>query len=244
MTKLNFSAKTDKGAVRSVNQDNCYAASLNESTCFAVVCDGMGGAKAGDVASADAIKVISEKITSGWNENLDVNAIKDLIYASVDSANGLVYSKAESSPDFAGMGTTVVIAYISGNKVLIAHAGDSRAYIFSDKKEFVTKDHSWVQEMVDSGMITADEAENHPSKNYITRALGVDSRIILDFSEKELADGEKILLCSDGLTNEVSEADIAKTVFSLPPAEAVEVLINTANENGGADNITAVVISR
>ena len=180
-------AKTDKGLVRENNQDAYAVGELPGEVAWAVVCDGMGGAAGGNIASALAVKVISDKITSSYNEKMRDSSIKNLLDSAITAANIEVYDMAYSRPDLKGMGTTVVAVVVRDNVAHIAHAGDSRAYIVNkDGVEQITVDHSLVQNLVDRGEITKEEAEHHPNKNVITRALGVDKRIDVDFSEVDL----------------------------------------------------------
>ena len=168
-------AKTDKGLVRENNQDAYAVGELPGEVAWAVVCDGMGGAAGGNIASALAVKVISEKITSAYNERMRDASIKNLLDSAIAAANIEVYDLAYSRSDLNGMGTTVVAVIVRDNIAYIAHAGDSRAYLVSkDDVKQITVDHSLVQNLVDRGEITPEEAERHPKKNLITRALGVD----------------------------------------------------------------------
>ena len=235
---------TDRGVVRATNQDNCMAACPDDSSCFAVVCDGMGGALGGDVASEIAVKTISGRIAAAWRTGMSSESLVNLLTTSITAANICVLDRAEEDPRLRGMGTTVVAAAIQQDRLVIAHVGDSRAYAFTDRLEQLTKDHSLVQDMVDAGVITQEQAAVHPSKNYITRALGVSEKIEIDFSEFTFAENEKLLLCSDGLTNFVEESRIAEILSSGDSDTVAHRLVDAANENGGGDNITAVVLMK
>lgn len=237
-----FSGRTDKGKVRKTNQDDFAADKLTGGSVFAVVCDGMGGANGGNVASSTAVGIISESIKSGYNDNLDENGIKVLILDSIKKANDAVYEKSRSDPALFGMGTTIVAVIAANDKAYIAHAGDSRAYLIDDDINKLTRDHSIVQEMVENGKITQEEALVHPQKNIITRALGVEESLELDYSVHEFKKGSSILICTDGLTNLVSDEDIKETVKRAEPEGCIDKLVNMANSNGGSDNITVVVI--
>lgn len=201
----------------------------------------MGGANAGEIASGLAVNIISEQTLKKYSETADSDDLKGILLSAITAANIEIFSKASSSSELNGMGTTVVAALASGRTAVIAHAGDSRAYI-TDNGEIkaVTKDHSLVEEMVDRGLITPEEAENHPDKNLITRALGVQSYIDVDFNVFEIPTGETVLLCSDGLTNFVSDGIINKIIASEKCEDIAKKLIEAANENGGGDNITAI----
>lgn len=237
-------AKTDKGLVRENNQDAYAVGELPGEVAWAVVCDGMGGAAGGNIASALAVKVISDKITSSYNEKMRDSSIKNLLDSAITAANIEVYDMAYSRPDLKGMGTTVVAVVVRDNVAHIAHAGDSRAYIVNrDGVEQITVDHSLVQNLVDRGEITKEEAEHHPNKNVITRALGVDKRIDVDFSEVDLQENETLILCTDGLSNCVNNAEIADDIKDGQYYAFADRLVKRANKNGGNDNITVVAIA-
>ncbi len=237
-------AKTDKGLVRENNQDAYAVGELPGEVAWAVVCDGMGGAAGGNIASALAVKVISDKITSSYNEKMRDSSIKNLLDSAITAANIEVYDMAYSRPDLKGMGTTVVAVVVRDNVAHIAHAGDSRAYIVNkDGVEQITVDHSLVQNLVDRGEITKEEAEHHPNKNVITRALGVDKRIDVDFSEVDLQENETLILCTDGLSNCVNNTEIADDIKDGQYYAFADRLVKRANKNGGNDNITVVAIA-
>ena len=241
---MKYSVMTDRGVVRATNQDNCMAACPDDDSCFAVVCDGMGGALGGDVASEIAVKTISGRIAAGWRAGMSNESLVNLLTTSITAANICVLDRAEEDPRLRGMGTTVVAAAIQQDRLVIAHVGDSRAYAFTDRLEQLTKDHSLVQDMVDAGMLTPEQASVQPNKNYITRALGIAERVEIDFTERSFSDHEKLLLCTDGLTNYVDEDAIAGILSSGRPEEMARLLVEEANRNGGGDNVTAVVIQK
>ena len=175
---MKIASKTDIGKVRNTNQDSYAAGEMLDGTAWAVVCDGMGGANGGNIASANAVKIISEYISSSYHEEMGSNSIKTLLQSALYGANVRLYDMSKTIESLNGMGTTVVSAIISNGIAHIAHAGDSRAYLIHEGKlSQITKDHSIVQSMVDKGQITPEEAKNHPNKNVITRALGVDEDI-------------------------------------------------------------------
>lgn len=237
-------AKTDIGRVRSSNQDSYAAGEFQNGVAWAVVCDGMGGNAGGNIASSNAVKSISDKITSGYRSGMSSSSIKNLLVTAITNANYEIYDMACAKPDLKGMGTTVVAAIIDNGTVYVAHAGDSRAYIISsDEIKQITKDHSLVQDMVEKGEITPAEAKRHPSKNLITRALGVDEVIKVDFTVEETEKGNLLLICTDGLTNFVDTAEIYRVVLDKPHADIADTLVNMANENGGGDNITVVAVA-
>lgn len=237
-------AKTDKGLVRENNQDAYAVGELPGEVAWAVVCDGMGGAAGGNIASALAVKVISDKITSSYNEKMRDSSIKNLLDSAITAANIEVYDMAYSRPDLKGMGTTVVAVVVRDNVAHIAHAGDSRAYLVNKYGvEQITVDHSLVQNLVDRGEITKEEAEHHPNKNVITRALGVDKRIDVDFSEIDMQENETLVLCTDGLSNCVNNSEMAEDIKDGQYYAFADRLVKRANKNGGNDNITVVAIA-
>src|SRR5699024_457784 len=185
-------AKTDKGKVRSSNQDAYAVGEFQDEVAWAVVCDGMGGAAGGNIASALAVKVISDKINAAYRANMKPSSIHNMLDSALVAANIEVYDLTDAKPELRGMGTTVVCAIVKDSCAYIAHAGDSRAYIFKndDRIVQVTTDHSLVQDLVNRGKITREEAEHHPNKNIITRAIGVDKNIKIDFDEVDLEDDE------------------------------------------------------
>ncbi len=244
MTDLKIVAKTDKGKIRESNQDAYAVGELPGEVAWAVVCDGMGGHAGGNIASALAVKVISDKITSCYNAKMRDSSIKNLLDSAITAANIEVYDMADSHNELYGMGTTVVCAIVRGDRVFIAHAGDSRAYIATqDSVKQITVDHSVVQDLVNSGKITEDEAEHHPNKNLITRAVGIDKAIDIDFAEADLLDNETLILCTDGLSNYVSDAELLEDIKDGQYYAFADRLVKRANHNGGGDNITVVAIA-
>lgn len=237
-------AKTDIGKTRSNNQDSYAAGELPNSVAWAVVCDGMGGASGGNVASSKAVKIISERITSTYKDGMSYNSVKNMLTSAIAAANIEVFDESKADENLAGMGTTVVAAILTDRRVYVAHAGDSRAYILSKGKlTQITKDHSFVQEMIDTGRLTPDEAKDDPRKNIITRALGVDNELRVDFCEEFIDENDVVLICTDGLTNYVSDEDIVSLAFDGNFNDFAERLVSHANENGGGDNITVVTMS-
>ena len=237
-------AKTDIGLQRESNQDSYAAGELPGSVAWAVVCDGMGGVAGGNFASSTAVKVISERITSSYREGMSASSIRNMFTSAIAAANISVYDMSKANPELTGMGTTVVVAIVVDNNVFIAHAGDSRAYILSDGSlNQLTKDHSIVQEMIDHGALTPDEAKIDPRKNIITRALGVDSELRVDFDIADIGENDVLILCTDGLTNFVEPNEIYELTDDGKFYEYAERLVARANSNGGGDNITVVTVS-
>ena len=237
-------AKTDKGRVRDSNQDAYAVGEFPDEVAWAIVCDGMGGAAGGNIASALAVKVISDKINASYRESMKDSSIINMLHSALTAANMEVYDMAYANSDLNGMGTTVVCAIVKNGKAFIAHAGDSRAYIYDGELKQVTTDHSVVQRLLDSGQITKEEAEHHPYKNRITRAIGVDKSIEIDFDEIELGDDEVLILCTDGLSNYVTDDEMINEVQDGKYYAFADRLVRKANNNGGGDNITVVAISK
>ncbi len=238
-------AKTDKGHIRDSNQDAYAVGEFSNEVVWAVVCDGMGGAVGGNIASALAVKVISDKINVSYRDQMRDLSIKNMLDSALNAANIEVFDMAEDKPDLRGMGTTVVCAVVKDNQAFIAHAGDSRAYVLKNNEiHQVTTDHSVVQDLLDKGKITSEQALHHPNKNIITRAVGVEKDIDIDFDQVDLDDDSTLLLCTDGLSNYVSNEEIIELTKDKKHYAFADRLVNRANENGGGDNITAVVISK
>lgn len=235
------------GRVRSSNQDSFACGELSDGGVWAVVCDGMGGANGGGVASSTAVEVIGRRLREEYAAGEGPQGIRTLLEDSLTEANRSVFEMAAKEPSLSGMGTTVeaVVAAPQTGSVHIAHAGDSRAYLIdAEGVRQLTRDHSIVQEMLESGRLTPEEARTHPQKNIITRALGVEESLEIDYGEFAFEDGARLLICTDGLTNHVGEERMAQTVRELGPAESCDELIRLANEDGGSDNITVVVIHK
>ena len=238
---MRVEGRTDAGLVRKTNQDD-FAYGVYDGGAWAVVCDGMGGASGGSVASGRAIKLIADRLREGCPGPEDLGRIKQLLFGALGEANDDVYRTAQDDPQLRGMGTTVVACIATGKNAYIVHAGDSRAYMVTDGGTVpLTRDHSIVQEMLESGKLKPEEAQAHPQKNIITRALGVDETLDIDFCETTFAKGTYLLLCTDGLTNLVDDASIGETVRS-EGLGAANKLVDMANAGGGIDNITVVVI--
>ena len=238
------SAKTDIGMKRSTNQDSfSYGQLEGGAITWAVVCDGMGGMAAGNIASTTAVEVIAGSLEQNLSPKSSPSFVKNLLKASIESANAKVYSMAEENEDMRGMGTTVVAVVVIKGVAYFAHAGDSRAYLFKDNQLLqITTDHSVVQTLVEKGQLTEDEAKNHPNKNIITRALGATSYIDIDFEERDVSQADIVLLCSDGLTNCIDDELIKLASTDNDFDSLAERLVELANQNGGNDNITVVAV--
>jgi protein phosphatase len=228
---ISWGARSDVGLVRSHNEDSF----LIRTPCFAV-CDGMGGHAAGEVASSIAVETIGEKAPATADDTL--------LGAAIEAANQAVIKGAEEGRGKPGMGCTASAALIDGNRMAIAHVGDSRIYLLhAGTLVRVTRDHSYVEELVDAGQITADEARVHPSRSIITRALGSDPDMYADHFSIEVSNGDRVILCSDGLSSMVPDSEIESlAVSSATPQQAANNLVSAALTAGGADNITVIVV--
>lgn len=240
---MKLAGKTDVGRVRQENQDDYRAGELPGGAVWALVCDGMGGAKGGREASQGACNVIENFFQEQYAQ-CGAGQEEPFLKKALLYANRFVFQKAAHEETLAGMGTTAVCALVRSGNVYLCHAGDSRAYLIRDGKlTQLTHDHSYVQELVDCGTITEEEAEHHPQKNIITKALGVDYRLEPEFTAAKLKQEDRLLLCTDGLTNmvpveEMEELLAQGTFYDLP-----DCLIEAANAHGGSDNITALLLA-
>ena len=233
-------AKTDIGCSRRINQDYVFASSDQVGTLsnLFIVADGMGGHKAGDYASRFAV----EQIVSCAVE-LHVTDPVVFLRKAIEKTNSLLYDEAAGSPDLEGMGTTLVIATVNNNVLYAANIGDSRLYLLRDELEQITRDHSLVEEMVARGRLERDSEAYRSQKNIITRAVGIGTNVEPDIFEVPLQECDVFLMCSDGLTNMVSDASISKILKTTDTLEEqVDNLINLANENGGKDNIAVLLV--
>lgn len=230
---------TDVGRQRSINQD--YVMIVNEPIGpfpnLYVLADGMGGHKAGEVASKLAVKSALDYASKSSG-----NSYVAILDSMMEYANSQLYKEASKSSEYVGMGTTLVIATVVGNTLYVANVGDSRLYVVGNGITQITIDHSLVEEMISMGKITRSEARNHERKNVITRAIGVEPSVIADLFEIEIEDDNTVLLCSDGLSNMVEDHEIKKIVSSGGDlGDKVHRLIDKANENGGRDNISVIL---
>ncbi|MCL2842647.1 MAG: Stp1/IreP family PP2C-type Ser/Thr phosphatase [Oscillospiraceae bacterium] len=241
--------RTDKGIVRKDNQDHfeikCVA---EDKVVIAVVCDGMGGAKAGNVASRLAAETFAEALANQPGALLDDGLVEDALRDAVTAANRVVHEMARTEPGRRGMGTTLVGVLVreqeKGKKAYILNVGDSRAYHISGENIVqITRDHSLVAEMLTRGDITQDEAMRHPHRNLITRVVGTEPQVTCDLFQVNLQTGDRLLLCSDGLTNTVTNQEMLEEIQHIPDLDkCCDMLITLALAAGGPDNITAVMI--
>ena len=236
---------TDKGCVRKMNQDAYEIRQLDRNTLLCVVCDGMGGAKSGNIASSLAVDVFSQEIQRTWTPNMEWDKADQIMKSAVKLANFIVYDQARQFEEFDGMGTTLVAAFIRGRQVSFVNVGDSRAYIINQKGIIqVTRDHSVVQLMVDRGELTSEMAKNYPGKNLITRAVGTESMVSCDVFRRELSKGDYLLLCSDGLSNMMDDQEILfEVVHGVNKERCCKRLLDIAMSRGSPDNVTCVLVS-
>ncbi|MDD6308114.1 MAG: Stp1/IreP family PP2C-type Ser/Thr phosphatase [Clostridia bacterium] len=241
---IRFAAKTEIGMVRKMNQDFCIA-SEDKPPLF-ILCDGMGGHSSGDIASRSAAESMETYIRLQSVLDLDEEKVKRILFGAISYANKVVFSRAQTAEEYAGMGTTADVCLIDFDVLYIGHVGDSRVYLFRNGElKKLTQDHSLVAEMVQKGIITEQEASVHPDKNVITRAVGTNRQVKPDFISLEMEQDDMILMCSDGLSNMLTESEIKNMLISSPNLEeVVQNLVKKANQNGGTDNITAVVIKK
>lgn len=237
---MKITGLTDVGIKRKVNQDMIFYSDKpvgNLPNLF-IVADGMGGHKAGDFASDFAVKSFLEYIKSSGKDNFIT-----LMNEALQKTNAELFAKAKENPDFEGMGTTFVAATLKGNQLYVLNVGDSRLYVSGDRFTQITRDHSWVEEMVTKGEMAREEARTHSRKNLITRAVGADEEVMADFFEVCINPGEIIILCSDGLSNMIENNDIHEILKKdILLEDKGKMLVATANNNGGTDNISVVLI--
>ncbi len=234
-------AKTDIGIHRESNQDAYDAGVFENGDAWAVVCDGMGGVSGGQIASGICVEKVSEAIKRGYRADMTIKTAQNLLNSAICAANSSVFSEAGKNREYSGMGTTVVAVMVVRGIAVIAHVGDSRAYIYDEAVSFVTKDHSLVQFMVDTGKITADEAKNHPDRNIITRAVGILNFVDVEFDVVDVDSSKSILICTDGLNGSVEDDEIIEVIKESGDCSA-EKLVETAIKCGSRDNITAVLL--
>ncbi len=236
-------AKSDKGKVREMNQDYYYISNSLDEVQLYMLADGMGGYNGGEIASNLAVQTAKNYIENNFKEiEKDKESIIQLLGSSMEYANMIVYEKSKENPELQGMGTTLEICLIYNNKVYIGHIGDSRIYRI--RKEFIrklTQDHSYVQKLVKEGTITKEQAAHHPQKNMLMKALGCNAFIEPDVMVKGFLKDDILIMCSDGLTNLVGQ----ETIYEMANKnieQATKDLVELANDRGGYDNITVVVI--
>ena len=235
---------TDTGCVRKQNQDAYRIEQLDRSTLLCVVCDGMGGAKSGNVASTLATEVFAEEIRRSWTPGMGSDRIDMMLKNAVKLANFTVFDQAAQIEEFSGMGTTLTAALVHGDQATIVNVGDSRVYgINRDGICQLTRDHSLVQLMVDRGTLTPEEAKNYPGKNLITRAVGTEPVVMCDVYHREVNKGDYLLLCSDGLSNVMDDQEILfEVVHGVNKQHCCRRLLDIAKNRGAPDNVTSILV--
>ena len=236
------------GLVRNQNQDRYACGLFADGTVWAIVCDGMGGPKGGEIAAEIAVSTVKRQWEMGYTPEMRPESIKDMMNSAALLANNKIYQSACKKPELLGMGTTLVSCIWRKDTLFVLHAGDSRLYSFSGKSHDLvqlTHDHSMVQNLVDHGEITKDEANRHPERNLITKAVGVKENFCPEFSRLSMPAPGSVLLCTDGLNGECSDSRIQQLLTeNKTPQSAVGACIAEALEQGGHDNITAVIIQK
>lgn len=239
---LDIASLTDPGKVRSHNEDRI---ATNASAGFAILADGMGGYNAGEVASGIAVTALAEGLKEALNPGMPEQGPGPLVRAEIEKTNAAIFQAAQSQPQYAGMGTTLVAALFHDNRITVAHVGDSRLYRHrAEQLEQITRDHSLLQEQIDSGMLSREEARLSGNKNLVTRALGVEPVVEVDIQEHEALPGDVYLLCSDGLNDMVGDEEIRLTLNGLGSSLelAARQLVQIANDNGGRDNVSVILV--
>lgn len=237
--------RSDVGKIRKINEDFTFLSNLyNNGKLLAILADGMGGHLAGEVASKIAVETILSEIDPLVSSNFSIEQMGERLKEAIITANSKVYEYSIENDGCKGMGTTVVTAIISQEGVLLAHIGDSRAYIIDQKRiKQLTNDHSLVNELLRNGQITIEEAIDHPQKNILTRALGTDKKVEIDLSYINWENKDTLVLCSDGLTNQITDQRIFTEVHNNHSVEELaNGLLTLANEAGGDDNISIIVV--
>ena len=239
-----LASASDIGQKRSENQDRVVAEFLGDNIAVAAVCDGMGGAASGGVASQVAVDAFISRVKENFRPDMNDNSIRNLLLNAVHYANTLVYEKSQEDLDKNGMGTTCVAALVRGKRIYLVNVGDSRAYLLNDSGiNQITTDHTFVEMLYQTGQISEDEVKVHPMRNVITKAVGVEADVEVDYFELEESGNFAVLLCSDGLSGYCSQEIIYTTVYGNNLDEAVHKLIDISNECGGKDNISAAIIA-
>lgn len=241
---MKFYAETDRGLVREINEDsyNVISGGADAPHVF-IIADGMGGHNCGEIASREAVEYISDSIARESNRFMSVESRETELRKLVEDTNSAVYQKSLERPEANGMGTTLTMALVIGKAMAVAHVGDSRLYLArAGGIRQVTEDHSYIEELVKKGSLTREEAENHPRKNVITRAIGCLPELKVDILSLTIEKDDIFILCTDGLTNMLGEDEIYETVKDNDPDAACIQLVDAAKKQGGEDNITVIVI--
>ena len=242
---MHFWGLSDPGMVRAQNQDAYQVVQLDRNTLLGVVCDGMGGAKSGNIASSLAVDVFVEEIRHTWTSYMDQEKVDQMMKGAAKLANFTVFDQSQQFEEFDGMGTTLVAVLIRGKTATVLNVGDSRAYkIDRGGIRQITRDHSLVQLMVDRGELTPEMARTYPGKNFITRAIGTEPIVISDIYHQDAQRGDFFLLCSDGLSNMMDEQEILfEVLHGVNKQNCCQRLLEIAKNRGAPDNVTSVLIS-
>ena len=235
---------TDPGCVRKQNQDAYRIEQLDRNTLLCVVCDGMGGAKSGNVASTLAVDAFTEEVRSCWKSSMNSEQTEQILRAAVKLANFTVFDQAVQFEEFSGMGTTLTAVLVHDSDASIVNVGDSRVYgIDRSGIRLLTKDHSVVQMMVDRGDLTLEMAKSYPGKNLITRAVGTEPSVMCDVFRWEVSRGDYLLLCSDGLSNVMDDQEILfEVAHGVNKQHCCQRLLSIAKNRGAPDNVTSVLV--
>ena len=241
---MQYWSLTDPGCVRTQNQDALEILQLDRNTLLCVVCDGMGGAKAGNVASAMAAEMFTQDVKRNYHGGLGVQATAQMLEQAVTQANLVVYDKSRESDEFYGMGTTLVAALIRNKAAVVVNVGDSRVYRIDEEGiHQITTDHSLAQLMLQRGELTPEQVRSFPGKNYITRAIGTEPSVKCDIFHTELKRGDHLLLCSDGLSNLVDDQEILfEIVHGANKQQCCQRLLDIAKNRGAPDNVTSILV--
>ena len=241
---MQYWAVTDPGCVRQQNQDAYQIEQLDRNTLLAVICDGMGGARSGNVASSLALEVFIQEIKQTWTPTMDNSRVDQMLYAAAKVANFAVFDQANQFEDFAGMGTTLSAVLIRGQEATLVNVGDSRIYCVNSEDIIqLTRDHSLVQMMVDRGELTQEKARSYPGKNLITRAIGTEPVVDCDLFHHKLVRGDCLLLCTDGLTNMMDDQEMLfEVVHGVNKHKCCDRLLDIAKNRGAPDNVTVIMV--
>lgn len=235
---------SEAGMVREQNQDYYAIIKLGREQLLAIVCDGMGGARAGNIASKMAVDVFTGEVQRAVRSNMKPDAIDTMLTSALKLSNKAVYEQSQTSEEYRGMGTTLVAAFFQKDTVTVVNVGDSRAYLFNDEGVVsITTDHSLVELMVQRGELSREAAKNHPGKNLITRAVGTEAEVDCDIFHCDFFKDDNVLLCSDGLSNLMSDQEILfEVIHGVKKSDCCQRLMNIANFRGSPDNVTIALI--
>lgn len=236
---------TDPGMIREQNQDFYCIMKLSREQILTVVCDGMGGARSGNIASKMAAELFVKEVKRAARSNMKPERIDEMLTQALEMANKAVFEQSQLSEEYKGMGTTLVAAFFQKNTVTVVNVGDSRAYLLNQTGvQAITTDHSLVEMMVQRGELTREQAKSHPGKNLITRAVGTESAVECDLFHCSVEKGDNILLCSDGLSNLMSDQEILfEVIHGVNKSDCCQRLMKLANYRGAPDNVTVILVS-